>query len=254
MCLCSVLATASRFRRFLAGPAALSLVIGGGVVLAGAGPAGAEIQVKTLEDGTRMIYNESSTQRARRHAGNLLPVPDGELETIIRRSAFEQGLSPRLVQAVVQVESGYNPKALSHKGAMGLMQLMPATARLLGVADPWNPVQNVRGGARYLREQIDRFGDLTLALAAYNAGPTAVSRHGGVPPYAETQRYVQKVLGLYQSEPPELLQIQAREDARAREEHEEAIRKAEAESRGAQVYVTRDENGIVFTTAPPDTH
>ncbi|MCG8458109.1 MAG: lytic transglycosylase domain-containing protein, partial [Holophagales bacterium] len=152
----------------------------------------AEIRVKTLEDGTQLIYNENPTQRARRQSTKLLPIPaSGGLETLIRRHALAQGLSPTLVQAVVQVESGYNPRALSNKGAMGLMQLMPDTAKLLGVKDPWNPDENVWGGTRYLRMQLDSFqGDLSLALAAYNAGPTAVRNHGGIPPYAETQRYV----------------------------------------------------------------
>jgi len=100
------------------------------------------------------------------------------------------------VRAVVQVESGYNSRALSNKGAMGLMQLMPDTARQYGVEDPWNPEQNVRGGTAYLRHLIDRFGDLDVALAAYNAGPEAVLRYGGVPPYQETQEYVRKIFCL----------------------------------------------------------
>ena len=235
-------------------PAVSWIVAVGLVVACGVDPVGAEIEIKTLDDGTRLIHNENPTQRARRQAARLLPPPANELVHVIRRAALGQGLSPRLVQAVVQVESGYNPRALSSKGAMGLMQLMPDTARSLGVADPWDPTENILGGTRYLREQLDRFGDLTLALAAYNAGPTAVARYGGVPPYAETRRYVRKILGIYQHDPPDLLRVQAREDARALEEREAVIRQQESRDAGAKVYVTRDEhNRIVFTTSPPDT-
>jgi soluble lytic murein transglycosylase-like protein len=108
-------------------------------------------------------------------------------------------MDPALVAAVARAESGFNPAAVSPAGAQGLMQLMPSTARGLGVTDPFDPAQNLDGGARYLRAQLDRFGDPALALAAYNAGPGAVSRAGGIPPYAETQTYVQRVLGYYQS-------------------------------------------------------
>lgn len=106
------------------------------------------------------------------------------------------GIDQSLLQAVVQAESGGNPEAVSPAGATGLMQLMPNTARGLGV-DPTDPKQNVEGGARYLRQMLDRYGDLPRALAAYNAGPGAVDKHGGIPPYRETQHYVQKVLDLY---------------------------------------------------------
>ncbi|MEM1064871.1 MAG: lytic transglycosylase domain-containing protein, partial [Pseudomonadota bacterium] len=95
---------------------------------------------------------------------------------------------------LVSQESGWNPRAESHKGAMGLAQLMPQTARLLRV-DAWDPRQNLEGGARYLREQYERFGSWRLALAAYNAGPGAVERYGGVPPFRETQGYVRAILG-----------------------------------------------------------
>ncbi|MEW5762278.1 MAG: lytic transglycosylase domain-containing protein [Bacillota bacterium] len=102
-----------------------------------------------------------------------------------------------LVEAVARAESGLNPRAVSPAGALGLMQLIPGTARALGVADPFDPVQNVEAGARYLRQLLDRFGgDLRLALAAYNAGPGTVERYRGVPPYAETRAYVEKVLAL----------------------------------------------------------
>jgi soluble lytic murein transglycosylase-like protein len=117
---------------------------------------------------------------------------------LVEEAARRYGLDPALVDAVVRTESGYDPSATSPAGAMGLMQLMPATARALGVADPYDPVQNVHGGVRYLRGLVDRFGDVTLALAAYNAGPGAVARHGGVPPYPETRAYVERVLRAWQ--------------------------------------------------------
>jgi transglycosylase-like protein with SLT domain len=122
-----------------------------------------------------------------------------DFERLVAEAARRHGLDPALVMAVVGVESGFQPQAVSPKGAQGLMQLMPATARDLGVADPLDPAANLDGGSRYLSSLVARYdGDLTKALAAYNAGMGAVARHGGVPPYAETRRYVRKVLGRYQ--------------------------------------------------------
>lgn len=113
----------------------------------------------------------------------------------IEAAAAKNGIEPALLRALVRQESGFDPAARSSAGAVGLTQLMPGTAASLGV-DPTDPVQALDGGARYLRQQLDRFGgDERLALAAYNAGPGAVARHGGVPPYAETQAYVERVLG-----------------------------------------------------------
>jgi soluble lytic murein transglycosylase-like protein len=113
----------------------------------------------------------------------------------IDAAAASNGIDPALLKGLVEQESGFNPGARSGAGALGLTQLMPGTAASLGVTDPLDPVQSLQGGARYLRQQLDRFGgDERLALAAYNAGPGAVARYGGVPPYAETQGYVTNVL------------------------------------------------------------
>jgi soluble lytic murein transglycosylase-like protein len=118
-----------------------------------------------------------------------------EFDSIINRCASEFGVDRSLVKAVIHAESGYNPQAVSNKGAAGLMQLMPGTAQDLKVADSFNPTDNIRGGVRYLRFLLDTFkGNVSLALAAYNAGLGKVARYGGIPPYDETRNYVSKVL------------------------------------------------------------
>lgn len=114
------------------------------------------------------------------------------------QAAADNGVPAELLKAMAVVESRMNPLAVSPAGAQGLMQLMPATARHLGVADPFDPVQSIRGGAAFVADQLARFHRTELAVAAYNAGPGAVSRAGGIPPIRETQTYVDRVLGLYQ--------------------------------------------------------
>jgi hypothetical protein len=166
-----------------------------------AGVAGAGVRVELGANGRRVIINENTVQRSRRLAGKLVPVPSADLEPLIQRQSDNQNLDPKLVKAVIQVESGYNHKALSNKGAMGLMQLMPDTASLFNVRNAFDPEENLRAGTRYLRQLLDRFaGRVELALAGYNAGPGAVEKHGGVPPYAETRDYVKQVMMLYRGD------------------------------------------------------
>lgn len=117
---------------------------------------------------------------------------------LVEKISNKYGVDEKLVQAVIKQESGYNPKAKSHAGALGLMQLMPATAKSLGVKDPLNPAQNIEGGVKYLKNMLEEFnGNTILALAAYNAGPNAVKKYGTVPPYKETQNYVKSILKNY---------------------------------------------------------
>jgi len=147
-----------------------------------------------------------------RHAGRLVPGEDhaqvevattnfrvpgydrGELEALIEEAAAAHGVNAHLVRAVVQAESAFDPLAVSPVGAQGLMQLMPTTATLMGVGDAMDPRQNVFGGVKYLSRLLDRFGgNVALALAGYNAGPTRVTRYRGIPPYGETRGYVTRI-------------------------------------------------------------
>jgi soluble lytic murein transglycosylase-like protein len=129
----------------------------------------------------------------------LLLAKATQYDSIIEHAAISSAVEPNLLRAVIVVESGFNSRAVSKRGAVGLMQLMPATATRFGVSNPYDPRQNVHAGARYLKFLIDRFGnDIRLALAAYNAGEDAVERNGGqIPPFYETQVYVPRVLKIY---------------------------------------------------------
>ena len=200
---------------------------------AAASPLAAGVQVAVKADGTKIIFNESTDQRDRRHSTVLASSPRLDWDAMIEEHANSSRLDPKLVRAVIQTESGYNASALSTVGAMGLMQLMPGTARELAVEDPYDPSQNVRGGTAYLRQMLDQFkGSLELAVAAYNAGPGAVQKYGGVPPYRETVSYVQRVLGLYRGEAV-------------------TVAAATRPRLGQKVFLLRDaRNQIVLSTAP----
>jgi soluble lytic murein transglycosylase-like protein len=138
------------------------------------------------------------TQSGDRYSANML-ARASQYDAIIEKAAMSAALEPNLLRAVIVVESGFNSRAVSKRGAVGLMQLMPATASRFGVSNPYDPLENVHGGARYLKFLMDRFGqNVRLALAAYNAGEDAVDRNGGqIPPFTETMAYVPKVLKIY---------------------------------------------------------
>jgi len=142
------------------------------------------------------LYMKEKPKPIRKKRKN--PVDLAKVTSLVKQYATQFGLEEELVEAVIKIESGYDPLAVSSKGAQGLMQLIPETARDMEVADPFDMAENIRGGSRYLRLMLDLFEDnLDLALAAYNAGPSAVQRYGGIPPYNETLRYVEKVKAQY---------------------------------------------------------
>lgn len=145
------------------------------------------------------------TGKQRKGHSKYLATPTPEISNLVEKSADNHQVDPKLVHAIIQVESGYNTQAVSRKGAEGLMQLIPATAERYGVQNTFNPRQNIEGGVSYLRYLLDLFkGNVPLTLAAYNAGENAVIKKGGIPPYAETVDYVQRVTDLYNADPQEI--------------------------------------------------
>lgn len=182
----------------------LALVMGLTFCLLLAGPAHAG-GIYRYVDPNGVVHFTNVQPDSRYH---LMPDPRGlihvsyrrdpaDYDLLIERASQAEGVPAAMVKAVIQAESAFDPTAVSPKGAMGLMQLMPETARELGVSQPFEAAQNVFGGTRYLRELYDRYGNWVHTLAAYNAGPSVVDRSGGVPPIAETRRYVKRVLSYY---------------------------------------------------------
>ncbi len=228
------------------------LVLAAAPLLAAAAAAHAAIYYYQDEHGVHHFTNAPTKPGFRILLAFGLPrnvnLTTGRYADLINRVAHEQGGDPDLVKANTRVESNFDPRAVSRKGAQGLMQLMPATAADHAVADAFDPEQNITGGVRYLRKLTDLFGgDLRLALAAYNAGENAVARYNGVPPYRETQQYVRKVLALHRSrnfDPPLA--------GRRPPEPSRVVREVVVPNDGpAAVYRSRDGEGrIIYTNAP----
>lgn len=166
------------------------LVIGGAFIFLICGAILLLIFVTVFSFDPPPIQKESDESSSQRNISNEV-----KYAKHINKAAAKYDLSPALITAVIKVESGFDPNVTSTKGAIGLMQLMPDTASGLGVKDPFDPAQNIMGGAKYLRQMLDMFGgSLELSIAAYNSGPGNVKKHGGIPPFSETQKYVPNVL------------------------------------------------------------
>lgn len=148
----------------------------------------------TSENDYRVYVKEKKTYSAQIYSPR-------SFEDYIRQASDLYGISYPLLKAIIKAESGFNPRAVSKKGAMGLMQIMPENIKAMNISNPFDPLENILGGARYFREMLDRFeGHLPLSLAAYNAGPTAVERYNNqIPPYKETEDYIERVLKFYSS-------------------------------------------------------
>ena len=169
---------------------------------------GQELYIKTMPDGTIFFTDRPQGEDFVRFNVNGSPPPKKHIslkhlpllntwDDYLYEASVTHSVPFALLKAICTAESGMNPSIVSHAGAIGLMQLMPKTAKYLSV-DPWDPQQNVDGGATYIRKQIDKFGTYELALAAYNAGPANVKKYKGIPPFEETQTYVKRVMEYYE--------------------------------------------------------
>ncbi len=181
---------------------ALIATVFAGFALVWISPASGEIYYQMDEQGLAHFTNSPTTSGYRLLQPGVLPrasrLTSAGIDEVIEAFAAEHAIDSALIRAVIQVESNFNHRAVSRKGAQGLMQLMPSTIGRLSVGDAYDPHENIGAGVRYLRQLLDQFqGDLRLALAAYNAGENAVLRYRGVPPYPETRDYVTKVMNLY---------------------------------------------------------
>lgn len=156
------------------------------------------VNADIIKQSPQVSFNNALTEANALQANQSQKATKSQVLNVVSQISKKHGVDEKLVQALIKQESGFNPKAKSKSGAMGLMQLMPSTAKSLGVQDPYNMVQNVEGGVKYLKSMLNKYnGNVILALAAYNAGPNAVDKYDGVPPYKETQNYVKNILANY---------------------------------------------------------
>lgn len=157
-----------------------------------------QVNANIVKQTPQTSLQNALTEAAAVQANTAQPTSKSQILNVVSQISKKHGVDEKLVQALIKQESGFNPKAKSKAGAIGLMQLMPATAKNMGVKDPYNTVQNVEGGVKYLKSMLNKYnGNVILALAAYNAGPGAVDKYSGVPPYKETQNYVKNILANY---------------------------------------------------------
>jgi hypothetical protein len=204
----------------------------GGLTVDGVGP-----KPPTFEPATHpaQLSTQSPTLNTQPDNGRTSHITPSthEIQQLIVRTAQRYGVDPALALALAKAESNFDPDATSHKGAIGVMQLMPETAKALGVANPYDPAENIDGGVRYLRQLIERFGgNIVLAVAAYNAGPNAVRRYGGIPPYPETQTFVRKVLAYWEAFRKELQQMTKSEWQAGRGEGQNTISSTQSIGKG----------------------